>query len=107
MTGLDAGQASVDVDEPADHVRVDGVIAAVEADVVVTSQPDLVDPPHLRRHCRRGGSIAALSVSSRSSSLAIIVQTSRAFGTLSQSWNWALKSPGDVKSRPGMNEVSQ
>jgi hypothetical protein len=39
----------MDVDESDDDRGVDGVVAAVDADVVVTSQPDPVDPPHRRR----------------------------------------------------------
>ena len=35
------------------------------------------------------------------------MRTSRAFALASQSANWALKSAGEVNSRPGMNEVSK
>jgi hypothetical protein len=35
------------------------------------------------------------------------VRTTRAFAVVSQSVNWALKSAGDSKCRPGMNEVSK
>ena len=45
VADFDPGQVRGHVDEPADHRRVDGVVAAVDADVVVASQPDPVDPP--------------------------------------------------------------
>ena len=35
------------------------------------------------------------------------MRTTRAFALLSQSANWALKSAGEAKVRPGMNEVSK
>jgi len=34
-------------------------------------------------------------------------RTIRAFAMVSQPVNWVLKSAGDVKSRPGMKEVSK
>ena len=36
-----------------------------------------------------------------------MVRTTRAFARVSHSLNWVLKSAGEVKSRPGMNEVSK
>ena len=36
-----------------------------------------------------------------------MVRTTRAFALVSHSANWALKSAGEVKCRPGMNEVSK
>lgn len=54
VADLDAGQVGVDVDEPADDVRVDGVVVAVDAHVVVPSQPDPVDPPERRGDRRKG-----------------------------------------------------
>ena len=36
-----------------------------------------------------------------------MVRTTRAFAVVSQSPNWVLKSAGEVKSRPGMKEVSK
>ena len=106
VADLDAGQVGVDVDEPADDVRVDGVVVAVDAHVVVPSQPDPVDPPE-RRGDRRKGSIATRSASSRSTGRALIVRTTRALAMSSQWPNWVLKSAGDAKSRPGMKEVSK
>ena len=53
VADLDPGQVGGDVDEPADHRGVDGVVAAVDADVVVASQPDPVDPPDRRRDRRQ------------------------------------------------------
>ena len=35
------------------------------------------------------------------------MRTTRAFALVSQSANWALKSAGEAKRRPGMNEVSK
>ena len=52
------------------------------------------------------GNIAALSASSASTGRILVVRTTREFAMLSQSVNWVLKSAGDAKSRPGMNEVS-
>ena len=34
------------------------------------------------------------------------MRTTRAFARVSHAVNWSLKSAGDVKVRPGMNEVS-
>jgi hypothetical protein len=53
------------------------------------------------------GSIAARSTSSRSTGRALVVRTTRVFAVASHPLNWALKSAGEVKSRPGMNEVSK
>nr|WP_282006101.1 hypothetical protein [Propioniciclava sinopodophylli] len=53
MADLDAGQVGGDIDEPADHAGVDGVVVAVDADVVVASEPDPVDPAHRRWHRRQ------------------------------------------------------
>jgi hypothetical protein len=36
----------------------------------------------------------------------LIVRTTRAFARSSQSASWVLKSAGEMKVRPGMNEVS-
>ncbi len=51
------------------------------------------------------GSLAARSVSIRSAGLALMVGTVRLFARSSQPVNWALKSPGEANTRPGMNEV--
>jgi hypothetical protein len=53
------------------------------------------------------GSITLRSASSRSTGLARVVRTIRALALVSQSVNWALKSAGPVKWRPGMKEVSK
>lgn len=44
VADLNPGQVGGDVDEPVDHSRIDGVVAGVDADVLVASQPDPVDP---------------------------------------------------------------
>lgn len=38
--------------------------------------------------------------------MALVVRTTRLFAVPSQPLNWSLKSCGEAKSRPGMNEVS-
>ena len=53
------------------------------------------------------GSIAALSTSTRSTGLALMVRTVRAFAMVSQPVSWAFRSAGEVKVRPGMKEVSK
>ncbi len=52
------------------------------------------------------GSIAALSACSASTGRVLVVRTTRVFAMASQSVNWSLKSAGESKCRPGMNEVS-
>ena len=54
VAGLDPGQVCAHVHDPTDHGRVDGVVAAVDADVVVASQPDPIDPPECRGDRRQG-----------------------------------------------------
>ena len=104
--GPDPVQVGGHVDHPADHGRVDGVVAGIDADVVVAAQPDPVDQPSCGG-TGGSGSIAARSASIRSTGRALIVRTIRPFARSSQSANWALKSAGDAKLRPGMNEVSK
>ena len=98
-------QVGGDIDQPADHRRVDGVVVGVEADVVVAAEPDLMRQPQAGGTAG-SGSIAARSASIRSTGPALIVRTIRVFARSSQSVNWALKSAGEVNARPGMNEVS-
>lgn len=86
----DVVQVRGDVDAGADDGGVDGVVAVVDTDVVGGK-----------------GSIAAVSAVSRSTGLAFRVRTTRVFAVTSQSVNWVLKSAGDSKCRPGMNEVSK
>ena len=106
VADFDPRQVSCHVDEPADDCRVNGVVVAVDADVVVASQPDSVDPPD--RPVRRvAGEHRGRSASSRSTGRALIVRTTRVFALVSQSANWASKSAGDAKSLPGMKEVSK
>lgn len=54
VTDLNVAQVGGDVDEPADHRWVEAVVVGVEADVVVASQPDPVDPAHRWCHRRQG-----------------------------------------------------
>jgi hypothetical protein len=47
--GLRPFQVSADIHDTADHGGVDGVIAGIEADVIVAAQPHPVTPAQLRR----------------------------------------------------------
>ena len=99
-------QVRGDINEPADHGRVDGVVVRVEADVVVAAETDPVPPAQMQRD-RRQRQHAARSASSRSTGAALrSCAPSAAFASSSQSLNWALKSAGEANERPGMNEVS-
>jgi hypothetical protein len=51
--------------------------------------------------------MAAVSMPSRSTGRAFNARTVRLFALGSQSVIWVLKSAGEVKSRPGRNEVSK
>jgi hypothetical protein len=49
---LDTFQVGRDIDDPADQVRVDGVVVGVQAHVVVPPEPDPVAPAQVQRDRR-------------------------------------------------------
>lgn len=79
-----------------------------DADLSIPSRPSRI----VLNHPTLGGtggsaSIAARSTSTRPIGRAVMVRTTRRFAPSIHSANWVLKSHGEPKVRPGMNEVAR
>jgi hypothetical protein len=93
------------LDAAADCGRVDRVVVAVQPYIMVARQPQRGCQP-VAGATGGSGSIAARSALIRSAGAQPSTRRWRWLTRASQSPSWALKSAGELKLRPGRNEVS-
>lgn len=97
----------MDIDEPADDRRINGVIAAVHAHEVVAAQSDPIDPPESRDHRPQGRTSPPDPYrANRPNEPWSCAPSARSLGLAGRRAG-GLKSAGDENARPGIKEVSK
>ena len=94
------------LDPATDRGRVDGVVVAVQTDVVITRQPHRHPPPVIGvdRRQRQHRLLIGMDALERSAADRAVLTVVRAD---QPGRSWVLKSPGELNVRPGRKLVSK